>query len=122
MGKTNRPEEVELNEAEAEKAITKELETAVRYGKIYQELEKLKGFKELVLDTFIDNGLDILWENKRRLGEAQMMGKGSDKNQEILELLDKEIAARLTLKQFFGRVMDDANIAAEELAERGAQS
>jgi len=121
MGKTNRPEEIELTEAEAEKAITKELETAVRYGKIFQELEKQKGFKELVVDAFIDNGLDILWENKRRLGEAQMMGKGSEKNLEIMEMLDKEISARLTLRRFFDRVMEDANIAAEELAERGAK-
>lgn len=102
-------------ELQEQREIQKELENAVKFGTALQELRKDKNFKEVIETTYLDKGLDILWDNMRKLTEAELQNRGGERNQELLGLIEKQIAARLTLRAFFDTIMNDANNAAEEL-------
>lgn len=98
-----------------DRQIQKELENSVKLGRALQELKKSKEFQDVIESTYLDKGLDILWDNTRRLKEAQLTERGSERNQEMIELIERQIQARLTLRNFFDTIMNDANNAAEEL-------
>ena len=106
---------LEQAEQAAQQQIAKQLEQSVKLGRSLQELKKNKAFKAVFEEVFLTNGLDILWQNVRHLKEEQLKGRGSEKNIEVLALLEGQIKSRLDMQGFMDTVEVDANNAIEEL-------
>lgn len=111
-------EQLEMQEA---KEIREKLNEQILMGKEMERLKVNPAFKKLFTDLFLETGNKILWENIKHLSEGQMMGKGSDRNLEVLEELKKQVHARLIVDAFINTVEHDADNAAEELAQIDAE-
>lgn len=107
-------EQLEYSE---KKAVIEKLKNEVKFGKHLEKLRKMPEFQELILDLFLTNGKNILWENIRYLTEGQMKGLGSDKNLEMIEKIKGQVQSRVDLEGFFDTVEHDAENAKEELTE-----
>ena len=110
----------QLEEAE-QRQIVKQLQESIKLGESLQELKKNKHFKKVFLEVFMDMGKNILWENVRHLKEEQLKGRGSDKNLEVLALIEGQIKTRLDFEGFMDTVENDANNAIESLIEINAE-
>lgn len=122
MNKTAKEEltQEQLEKLEA-KEIREKLNTEIQRGKELERLKKNPGFKALFLELFIEQGKSILWENIKHLTEGQMLGKGSDRNLEVIKELKQQVRSRLDLDGFINAIENDAKNAATELANIDAE-
>lgn len=99
---------IEAHIAEQQKSIT-----------LNQDLELLlknKRFNNIIMDVFIKNGKDFLWENIREHEEADLIQKGSARAGNV-ERFKIELQARLILERFFNTIKDDAEHALGAIEE-----
>jgi len=111
----------QLEQAE-QRQIVKQLEESIKLGKSLNELKASKHFKKVFMETFLDMGKNILWENIRHLKEEQLKGRGSDKNLEVLTLIEGQVKSRLDFEGFMDTVENDAINAMESLMEINAEA
>ena len=109
-------------EQSEQRQIVKELEQSIKLGESLIELKASKPFKKVFMEVFLNMGKNILWENIRHLKEEQLKGRGSDKNLEILTLIEGQVKTRLDFEGFMDTVENDANNAIEELREINAEA
>ena len=111
----------ELTPEQEEAQIRDDLKVAIDIGKALKKLRTSPDYKLVFDEVFIQKGLDILWQNTRNLTEGQLTSRGSDKNQEVLGLIQGQIKSRLDFKGFIGTVESDYESAVETLAEMDAE-
>ena len=107
-------EQLDIKEAKQAREM---LLNNIKMGKNLEKLKKLPEFKELILDMFIENGKSILWDNIKYLSEEQLRGRGSDRNEELIEAMKGQVKARLDLEGFMDTVESDYIMALEEQNE-----
>lgn len=116
----NHDQEQPLTEAELiaeQKEIRESLNYQVKLGKALDKLRNDNNFKLVFETVFLKEGLDILWQNTRNLKEAQLIGQGSDKNLEILAMLESQVKTRLDFRGFMDTIEHDKENAESELYE-----
>ncbi len=117
----NQEQTTEQMEQAERREITKQLEQSIKLGEQLQTLRATKEFKAVFQEIFLETGLDVLWQNVRHLKEEQLKGRGSDKNEEIIGLMEGQIKTRLDFAGFLDTVDNDANTAIENLREINAE-
>ncbi len=117
----NQEQTTEQMEQAERREITKQLEQSIKLGEQLQTLRATKEFKAVFQEIFLETGLDVLWQNVRHLKEEQLKGRGSDKNEEIIGLMEGQIKTRLDFAGFLDTVDNDANNAIENLREINAE-
>ena len=111
----------ELTPEQEEALIREDLTTAVNMGNALAKLRKTPEFKMVFDEVFLEKGLEILWQNIRRLEEGQMVGRGSDKNKEVIGMIKGQVKTRLDLIGFLDTVENDRQGAVESLEEMDAR-
>jgi len=117
----NQEQTTEQMEQAERKEIIKQLEQSIKLGGQLQTLRATKEFKAVFQEIFLETGLDVLWQNVRHLKEEQLKGRGSDKNEEVIGLMEGQIKTRLDFAGFLDTVDNDANNAIENLREINAE-
>lgn len=102
-------------EKQEEKEIREKLNAEIQRGIDMERLKNNPAFKSIFLELFLAQGKSILWENIKHLTEGQMIGKGSDKNLQVIEELKRQVHVRLDLEGFINAVENDAATAKREL-------
>ena len=111
-------EQLEIEQAKQEMEILKQ---SIQAGKDLEKLRKTPEFKRLFDGMFIKLGGDILWQNIRNLTEEQMKGRGSEKNLEVIKMMEGQIKSRVDFQGFLDTVENDYlnAVAEQEEQERG---
>ena len=112
--KMEQPTEEQITEI---KEMRIQLQHAVKLGKSLQKLRVNPDFKDLIEVVFLGDGLDILWQNIRNLRQEELKGRGSERNLNILEMLDSQVKSRLDFQGFMDTIENDHENAIEELLE-----
>ncbi len=110
----------DLTPEQEELLIREELKTALDIGNALARMKKSPDFIVVFDKVFIDQGLEILWQNIRNLTEGQMIGRGSDQNEKIIKMVEGQIKTRLDFKGFLDTVENDRENAVVTLAEMDA--
>ena len=110
----------DLTPEQEELLIREELKTALDIGNALARMKKSPDFIVVFDKVFIDQGLEILWQNIRNLTEGQMIGRGSDQNEKVIKLVEGQIKTRLDFKGFLDTVENDRENAVVTLAEMDA--
>jgi len=104
-------------EAREEKNIRENARLSIQLGKDLAKLRKMPEFKRVFDETFLETGKKILWENVQHLSEEQMKGRGNDRNVEMIDLLSKQIEARVHYQGFLDTIEHDFEMATEAIQE-----
>jgi len=102
-------------EARREQEVQQMIKQSIQAGKDLEKLKKSPAWKRLVEGLFLQQGLDILWQNLRHLKEEQMKGRGNDRNLEVIEMIEGQVKSRLDFQGFLDTVENDYENALEEL-------
>ena len=105
-------------EHEEQESMQQLIENCNRNIELSRSLNKLKNtpeFKEIFEEIFIKQGKFYLWENIKRIEEAEMLNRGSTSVN--VQDLKEELKARLIFERFINQVQFDAEDAEETLKQ-----
>ncbi len=111
----------ELTPEQEDAMIREDLKTALDIGNALARMRKTHDFITVFDKVFVDQGLEILWQNIRNLSEGQMIGRGSDQNEKVIGLLEGQVKTRLDFKGFLDTVENDRENAVAALVEMDAE-
>lgn len=97
-------EQLEIAQAAQERKLIKD---AIRHGKDLETLRKNPAFQRVFEGLYVEFGKKILWENIMHLTEGQMIGRGNDKNLEMIEAIKGQVKSRLDFQGFMDTVEND---------------
>ena len=114
-------EQPELTDEQLDAQIREDLAVSIELGKAFSKLRTSPEYKRIFDEVYLKNGLDVLWQNTRHLTEGQMIGRGSDKNQQTIDLINGQVKSRLDFKGFIDTIESDYESAVDTLAEMDAE-
>ena len=106
---------MEHDEQESIKTLIENCNRNIELARSLNKLKNAPEFKELFEEIFIKQGKYFLWENIKRLEEAEMLNKGS--TSVSVNDLKEELKARLIFERFMNQVQFDAEDAEEILKQ-----
>ena len=107
----------EMTAEQEEAQIREDLGVSIELGRAFSKMRSTPEYKRIFDEVYLRDGLDVLWQNTRNLTEGQLVGRGSNKNQEVIDLIKGQIKSRLDFKNFTETIESDFESAVETLAE-----